>query len=129
MNMENGPSPEQIQEAYIIDEMKNVSPEQLMKLLQGEPNSENAVPAEQQKELHILIDEDEKARAELAEGSYEWAEHIIRFELKRATLYHHAGHTALEKITLEDARYLAEQYGLNEEVDIIDARLAGIENI
>jgi hypothetical protein len=129
MSFEGGPTPEQIREAYIINEMKSVSPEQMMKFLQGDPDPANAIPREQQQELHSWLDEGEEKRNELQEGSSEWAEYIVNFELKRAELYRLADMPTMEIITLEDLKPLAENYGLIDEVSRIEKRLSELVHL
>jgi len=125
--MEGGPSAEQIREAYIIDELKSVPPEQLIEMLQGETDPDNAASPEQIRELLAWVMEEEDRISGFEEFSNERVEQQVNFEIKRADMYHHADLGALERITLEDVLTLAEQYGLGDAVERIQRRLDEIE--
>ncbi|MBX4199000.1 hypothetical protein KW800_01855 [Candidatus Parcubacteria bacterium] len=128
MSREGAPTQEQVREAYIIDELRNTTPEKLMNMMQAtsaEEMRKNAQDPEQIKE-YLAWDDEWRSLVQALEGE-EGERQILNTELKRADLYIAADLTALARETLESARDIAWAMGFENVSEDIEGRLETLE--
>jgi hypothetical protein len=129
MSMEGVPSPEEIREATIIEELRSTTPEELIDLISAAMSErEKIIPrdAEKIKEYISWEKENEASLENIPEGIERETERM-RLEIRRADFYQKAALTALARETLDNALLAA--YGLEdiELADMIQEKLDALE--
>lgn len=109
--MEQGPTPEQVREALIINELKDTTPEELMDMMR----IENFKPRDTEKiKEFISWGREWESLISSIEDQDEGTHQQIKFEIQRAQFYLDAGLTSMGKDALEDALRIAEYAELEE---------------